>query len=133
MSVRGISIGDLASRTGTNVETIRYYERVGLMPAPDRTSGNQRRYVSEHVRRLRFIRHARSLGFPVEAIRELVGLAAQPERSCAEVDRIARENLARIEQRVRLLRSLDAELRRMIEACACGSIGECRIIEALNE
>jgi len=97
---RPLSIGVLAEETGCKVPTIRYYEKIGLMPAPIRTEGNQRRYGPAHVGRLGFIRHARELGFPLDRIREILALGDKPERSCAEVDRIARDQLAAVEARI---------------------------------
>jgi DNA-binding transcriptional MerR regulator len=72
---RALSIGDLAARAGTKVQTIRYYEQIALVPAPERSAGNQRRYGASHLERLAFIRHARELGFSLGAIRELLGLS----------------------------------------------------------
>jgi DNA-binding transcriptional MerR regulator len=79
-------IGGLSRKTGVKVPTIRYYESIGLLPQPPRSEGNRRLYGSKGVERLRFIRHARELGFEVDAIRELLELADQPQRSCAKVD-----------------------------------------------
>ena len=93
MPTREISIGQLASRTGCKVQTIRYYEQIGLMPESLRTEGNQRRYGPDHVARLAFVRHSRELGFSLEAIRELLSLADAPERPCAGADAIARRQL----------------------------------------
>jgi len=76
-----LSIGDLGQQTGCKVQTIRYYEQIGLMPAPSRTSGNQRRYNPGHAERLAFIRHSRELGFSLDAIRELLDISDDPERS----------------------------------------------------
>ncbi|GIK80983.1 MAG: MerR family transcriptional regulator [Alphaproteobacteria bacterium] len=125
------SIGDLARETGCKVQTIRYYEQIGLMPEPGRTSGNQRRYDRVHVERLAFVRHARELGFPLEAIRELLGLADDPDRSCEAADRIARRQLEHVESRISRLRTLEAELKRMIRQCRGGRVADCRVIEAL--
>ncbi len=88
------SIGDLAKSTATKVETIRYYERIGLLPAPERTAGNYRSYSAAHLGRLSFIRRARDLGFSIEQVRDLLGLSDQRARSCEAVDAIAREHLA---------------------------------------
>ncbi|MFE1600701.1 MerR family transcriptional regulator [Methylobacterium sp. ID0610] len=128
-----VPIGELSRRTGVKVPTIRYYEGVGLMPAPARTEGKQRRYTAAEVSRLDFIRHARELGFEVDAIRELLALAAQPDRSCAEVDEIARRHMAAVERRIAQLETLRAELRRMVEACSHGRVGDCRVIESLAD
>src|SRR5262249_24447022 len=83
------TIGQLAAQTGCKVQTVRYYEHIGLMPEPVRTEGNQRRYGSRHLKRLAFIRHSRQLGFPLPAIRELLSLVDDPGRSCAGADQIA--------------------------------------------
>ena len=128
-----LSIGELSRRTGVLVTTIRYYETADLMPPPPRTEGGRRRYGQADVERLAFIRHARELGFEVDAIRELLALAAQPERSCAEVDVIARRHLAAVERRIERLTALQGELSRMIGACSHGRVGECRVIEVLSD
>lgn len=125
------SIGDLAQQSGTKVETIRYYEKARLMPSPARTAGNHRAYTQAHADRLAFIRHGRALGFPLESVRALLALADEPDRACADVDAIAREHLAAVRERIERLQALEAELSRMIDACGCGRVAECRIIEAL--
>ncbi len=126
-------IGDLARETGTNVRTIRYYETVGLLPPPRRTPGNQRVYGPEQRRRLAFIRHARDMGFSMEAIRELLALAAAgPDTPCADADAIARRQLDAVKSRIARLQSLQAELERMT-AAHCHTIGQCRVIEVLAD
>jgi DNA-binding transcriptional MerR regulator len=127
------TIGDLAQQTGCKVQTIRYYEEIGLMPEPARTAGNQRRYDQRHADRLAFIRHSRELGFPLEAIRELLNLADHPEQSCESVDSIARAQLVDVERRIGRLRVLKTELERMIAQCGGGRVAECRIIEVLAD
>ena len=126
-----ISIGDLARRSGVKVPTIRYYEQLGLLPVPMRTEGRQRRYGREAVARLSFVRHARELGFEVAAVRELLTLSEQPDRPCAEVDSIARRHVEDIDRRIARLGALRRELRRSLDACGHGRVGECRVIEAL--
>lgn len=128
-----ISIGELARRSGVKVPTIRYYEHVGLLPAPARTAGQQRRYDNQAVRRLNFIRHARELGFEVDAVRELLALSEDPDRSCGDVDRIARSHVADIDRRIAQLIALRRELQLSIDACGHGRVAECRVIEALAE
>ncbi|WP_334175393.1 helix-turn-helix domain-containing protein [Pseudoxanthobacter sp.] len=127
------SIGELARRTQVKVPTIRYYEQVGLMPAAVRTQGQQRRYGAGEAARLNFIRHARELGFEIEAIRELLDLSARPERSCAEADAIARRHLADVERRISQLAALREELQRMVGECHHGRVGECRVIQVLAD
>src|ERR1700755_2170084 len=130
MSARGdaVPIGQLARRTGCKVQTIRYYEQIGLMPAAARTLGNQRIYGQGHADRLAFIRHSRELGFPLDAIRPLLTLADDPEQPCATADRIAQEQLAAVRNRIARLEALKAELDRMVEQCRHGTIGHCRVI-----
>src|SRR3954451_17467411 len=128
-----VSIGELSRRTGVKVPTIRYYEQVGLMAAPPRTAGKQRRYGPAEVDRLNFIRHARELGFVVDAIRELLAMSAQPDRSCAEVDQIARRHLSEVDRRIEQLTALRAELQRMVDECGHGRVCECRVIEVLAD
>lgn len=124
-------IGALARRTGTKTPTIRYYESIGLMPPAARSSGNQRLYDESHLTRLAFIRHARELGFPLDAIRELLTLADDPNHPCESADRIARQQLAAVRRRISRLRALETELERMTQ-CSQGSIAECRVIEVLG-
>lgn len=127
-----LAIGGLSRRTGVKVPTIRYYESVGLLAPPPRSEGNRRLYGKGAVDRLRFIRHARELGFEIEAIRELLDLAEQPQRSCAKVDALAREHLQSIVSRIERLTALKAEVETMIRACAQGRIAKCRIIDVLS-
>jgi DNA-binding transcriptional MerR regulator len=126
-----LTIGDMSKATGTKVETIRYYERIGLLPAPDRTSGNYRAYGKSDLGRLSFIRRARDLGFGLEQVRELLGLSDQKQRSCKAVDVIARDHLADVNRKLADLKALRRELDSIIRHCSCGTIAECRIIEAL--
>jgi DNA-binding transcriptional MerR regulator len=89
MAHENFSIGELAKATETKVVTIRYYERIGLLPEPERTAGNYRSYSAAHLGRLSFIRRARDLGFSIEQVRDLLSLSDQRERSCEAVDAIA--------------------------------------------
>lgn len=126
------SIGELARITDTRVETIRYYERIGLLPKPARTAGNYRAYSDRHMGRLSFIRRARSLGFPLDQVRQLLALADDEERSCAAVDALARQHLRDVEAKLADLSALRRELDRLIRQCRSGTIADCRIIEALT-
>jgi Cu(I)-responsive transcriptional regulator len=126
-----LMIGDLAKATATKIETIRYYERIGLLQVPGRTSGNYRAYTSEHLGRLSFIRRARDLGFSLEQVRDLLSLSDQKDRSCGAVDAIAREHLAEVDGKIADLMALRRELDSLISQCGCGTVAECRIIEAL--
>ena len=127
------SIGELARRTQVKVPTIRYYEQIGLLAPPPRTEGQQRRYDKKGIARLAFIRHARELGFNIEAIRALLSLQDNPDQSCSVADRIASARLAEVEERIASLSALRTELERMIEECACGRVAECRVIETLAD
>ncbi|MFB0489994.1 DNA-binding transcriptional MerR regulator [Methylobacterium sp. OAE515] len=128
-----ISIGELARRSGVKVPTIRYYEGAGLLPVPTRTEGQQRRYTASTAARLNFIRHARELGFEVAAVRELLALSEQPERSCAEVDGIARRHVEDIDRRIAQLVALRRELQCALDTCGHGRVGDCHVIEALAD
>src|SRR5882724_8722202 len=94
-----LTIGALARATGTKVETVRYYEQIGLLPLPPRTSGNYRSYAASHVQRLTFIRRSRDLGFTIEQVRDLLQLADRKDRPWDSVDRIGRDHLAKIEEK----------------------------------
>ncbi len=126
-------IGELARRTGTDVQTIRWYERIGLLPPAPRTAGGQRRFDQRHLERLTFIRHARELGFSLEAVRSLLRLVDEPEAPCEEADAIARARLKEVESRIRRLEALREELRRMVAACRGGRVRECRVIRVLAD
>ena len=126
-----LSVGDLAKATGTKIETIRWYEKVGILPAPARTAGNYRAYGQDHLSRLSFVRRGRGLGFTLDGVRALLALADQRDRDCGEVDTIARQHLADVERKIADLTALAAELRSVIGQCHGGSISECRIIETL--
>lgn len=128
-----LSIGALSDDTGVKVPTIRYYEEIGLLPTPDRAGNNRRTYGQDTLRRLRFIRHARELGFEVEAIRQLLSFGQEPHQPCDEADRIARAHLADIESKIARLTALGAEVKRMLRQCAHGEIKDCRVIEVLGD
>jgi Cu(I)-responsive transcriptional regulator len=128
-----LSIGDLARSAATKVETVRYYERIGLLPPVPRSAGNYRSYSRPHVERLSFIRRARALGFAIEQVRELLSLADDRERACEAVDEIARAHLAAVERKLADLASLGRELEALIGQCHSGTVAECRIIQALAD
>lgn len=129
-SGKGMNIGALGKATGVNIETIRYYERIGLLPAPDRTPAGYRQYGPEHLRCLSFIRRGRDLGFQIEAIRALLRLAQHPDNPCQDADRLASEHLVEVERRIEELGRLREALRGMTHCCA-ETVAECRIIDAL--
>lgn len=133
MTTAKYSIGKLGEATGCKVQTVRYYEEIGLMPPPGRTAGNQRRYTERHVERLGFIRHSRQLGFSLEAIRQLLSLADDPAKPCEQVDRMARLQLRDVESKIARLQSLESELRRMLDQCKGGCVEDCRVIGVLSD
>jgi DNA-binding transcriptional MerR regulator len=127
-----LTIGQLGAAADTSVETIRYYERIGLLVAPRRTPGNYRSYEPEHVHQLIFIRRARELGFAIEHVRELLNLAGQRDQSCAEIDRMATRHLASVEAKIASLKRLGNELRETLTACKGGRVAECKVLRALS-
>ena len=133
MKKHRLTIGKLSAHSGCKVQTIRYYESIGLLPPPPRSVGNHRVYSPEHVRRLAFIRHSRELGFPLDAIRELLALSDDPDHSCEEVTQIAQRHIQEVEGRIARLTSLKTELERMIAQCPGRQISSCRIIGRFSE
>jgi DNA-binding transcriptional MerR regulator len=127
-----LKIGDLARATGTTVETIRYYERIGLLAGPPRTEGNCRYSGASDLARLDFIRHARDLGFDIAEIRSLIDLAHNPDQDCADADRIATGHLEAVERKIASLALLRDELVRMVGACRGGRAADCRVLEVLG-
>lgn len=130
-SARGLGIGALARATGAKVETIRYYERIGLMPEPGRTPGGNRQYSQTHLRRLAFIRRCRELGFPVAGIRALLSMVDDATLSCGAVHAIVTAQLAETRRRMADLARLEATLAAMAEDCDRGSRPACPVIDAL--
>jgi DNA-binding transcriptional MerR regulator len=128
-----LSIGEMARRSGVKVPTIRYYEQMGLIAAPERTSGNQRRYSKRELDRLTFIRHARDLGLPIEAIRELAHLSDNPQMPCDEAHVIASSHLGSVRERIARLQRLESELTRIEASCTADHVGECNILHVLAD
>ena len=128
---QALTIGAMSRATGINIETIRYYERIGLLPSPPRTRGNYRAYTSTEQKRLNFVRRTRNLGFSIEEIRALLRLSDERDTDCCEVTEIAQNHLAETERKLADLQAMADELRSLIASCAGGvSVGDCRIIEA---
>lgn len=126
------SIGELSKRTGVKIPTIRYYEQMGLIDAPERSDGNQRRYTKDGLDRLSFIRHSRDLGFSIENIKDLLELSQHPEKPCSHAHSIAVQHLREVQGRIAKLRRLERELKR-ISKCDAGNIAECAVIETLAD
>lgn len=125
-------IGALSAETGVNIETIRYYERIGIMPPPPRTQGGQRVYGDDHLKRLTFIRRSRELGFSLDEIRALLGLAGGHAFTCAEVRDMAHAHVAGIRQKVRDLKRLELVLTDLAARCHGRKVPECPILNALG-
>lgn len=127
------SIGRLATETGVKVPTIRYYEDIGLIDPPGRTAGNQRRYGRAALDRLRFIAHARAMGFPMESLKAMLRISRHQEAPCADIDDLVRGRLDEVDERIRRLTALRRELAGMLDSHRHGSVAECRIIEVLSD
>lgn len=128
-----ISIGKLAKATDVKVPTIRFYEQIGLLPVPSRTESDRRVYDESAARRLAFIKHARQLGFSVDAVRTLLDLADHPDRACDDANALAAEQLTSVEIKIAQLEALRAELKRMVAAGCLGLAVDCRVIETLAD
>ena len=128
-----MGIGALARRTGCNIETIRYYERIGLLPPPPRSAGGHRIYDENHAGRLSFIRRGRALGFPLDHVAELLGLAEDDADICADVRTLAAARLGEVREKLRDLRRLEAALKEMIARCEDEGSPRCPILETLQE
>ncbi len=126
-----ISIGEMSRRTSVKVPTIRYYEQMGLISAPERSQGNQRRYSNNELQRLSFIKHARDLGLTIDAIRELIELSDRPSEPCAFADEIAAQHLESVQDKIRQLKKLEKELKRIVSGCGGDTIENCYVIQAL--
>lgn len=128
----GLSIGTLSKQTGCNIETIRYYEKAGLLPVPARSPAGYRRYGSTHLKRLTFIRRARALGFSIEEVRKLLTLADERKRPCAQVRVVAAVHLTDVQTKIADLRAMERVLRETVAKCASGRSADCPLIESLS-
>lgn len=127
-----IPIGKVAKITGVKVTTIRFYEQIGLLQIPKRTASERRVYSADAVSRLAFIRHARDLGFSVDAVRDLLDLSDHPDRACDGANSIARDQLRAVEAKIVQLKALRTELARMVSGSCDGPVSACRVIESLG-
>lgn len=125
--------GELAKQTGCNIETVRYYEKVGLMPDPPRSSGGHRVYNDAHLKRLIFIRRSRELGFTVDEIRGLLELVDGGNFTCAEIHGLTVDHIKSIQAKIADLKKLEKVLKGMAAQCSRGDIPECHVIDALFE
>lgn len=125
--------GELAERSGCNIETVRFYERQGLLPAPPRTAGGHRDYAPEHLKRLTYIRRSRELGFTLDDVRSLLTLVDGSDWTCAEVKAMTLEHLAEVRRKIADLQRLARTLQDMAAQCDGGALPECPIVDALME
>ena len=124
-------IGALASASGVNIETIRYYEKIGVMPKPARSTGGYRLYTAEHLKRLIFIRRGRELGFTLDELRGLLRLVDGNAYTCAEVRALTRDRVADIRRKIADLRRLDRVITDISSRCSGKRVPDCPIIDAL--
>ncbi|RUT28785.1 MerR family transcriptional regulator [Arsenicitalea aurantiaca] len=127
------SIGDLATRSGVKVPTIRYYEEIELIAPTGRTAGNQRRYDSDALDRLRFIAHARAMGFSMESLKSMLRIANHRDAPCEDLDALVEARLKEVDERLAKLIALRTELASMLESCAHGTVADCRILQVLSD
>lgn len=131
--MKSLTIGQLAQKAEVNVETVRYYERRGLMPEPPRRESGYRQYAEEDVARIRFIKHAQKLGFALNEILELLSLRADPNTTCGDIKRQAEVKIADIEEKIRSLQKMKKGLEKLVASCrGRGPTSECPILEVLN-
>jgi MerR family mercuric resistance operon transcriptional regulator len=126
-----MKIGELAAATGCHFETIRYYEKVGLLPKPQRTASGYRAYRPGDIARVRFITRGRALGFSLDEIRSLLHLSESPNLACGDVDALARQHLAEVREKLAQLQRMEAELVATIERCRGGQRATCAVLESL--
>lgn len=125
-----MKIGELAAQAGCDVQTVRFYEREGLLDAPEREASGYRRYAPRHLQRLQFIRHCRSLDIPLSEVRELIAFAAAPGPSCALVDALLDEHIDRVQSRLKALQALEKQLTTLRGRCDGNPSHACAILES---
>ena len=128
---RGYAIGEISRRTGVKIETIRYYERIGIMTKPDRTPAGYRQFSHDQLKRLSFIRKSRTLGFSIEEIRALLTMVDSEHLSCGEIHEMTIEHLTSVKQKLANLRRLEKVLKSMAAECTKGDVPDCPVIDAL--
>lgn len=127
-----LAIGSISEATGVNIETIRYYERIGLLARPRRTPARHRRYSIEHQQRLFFVRRARELGFSIAEIKALLGLTGARYRTCAEIKSLTEAHLATVQHKIRDLKRLERTLSNLAKQCGDGELSHCPVLDALG-
>jgi MerR family mercuric resistance operon transcriptional regulator len=129
-----LTTGRLAREAGVNVETIRYYEKRGLLPKVPRKASGYRLWPKDTVKRIRFIRHAQELGFSLREIAELLSLRTDENTSCYEIKRIAEEKITDIDKKIRSLQTIKKALRKLSKTCpGSGPVSDCPILEAMEK
>ena len=128
-----MKIGQLSQQTDCGVETIRYYEKIGLFPTPGRSDGGYRIYSSEHLQRLNFIRRGRALGFSIDEIRDMLGMIDDGNIACGDINDIAMRHVRDIRRKIRDLKRLEKTLTGIAEHCHCDDLPQCAIIDSLYE
>ena len=122
---------ELAKRTGCNLETIRYYEKIGLMPEPPRTDAGYRQYQAEHERRLRFVMRGRELGFVIDDLRSLLDLVDRRAVSCGDVEKLANDHLVSVREKISDLRRMERILSKTLKSCSGNNVPDCPLIDTL--
>ncbi len=123
--------GELAKRSGCNAETIRYYEKIGLIPEPLRSANGYRQYGEFHASRLRFVMRGRDLGFSIEDLRSLLDLVDRNAISCGEVEKLAEEHLQSVRKKINDLKRMEKVLSDTVSSCSGNDVPECPLIEIL--
>lgn len=132
-NARGYAIGEISRRTGVNIETVRYYERINIMPKPDRTAGGNRQYNYDQLKRLSFIKTSRELGFSIDEIRTLLEMVDRQDFTCGEVHDLTIGHLASVREKIKGLRKLEKALVSMAAECSQGEVPDCPILTTLFE
>ncbi len=130
-NLRGYAIGEMSRVTGVNIETIRYYERIEIMPKPDRTEGGNRQYNHDQLKRLSFIKRCRELGFSLNEIRALLEMADRKDFTCGEVHQMTMSHLVTVKHKLNDLKVLESSLKQMAAECSRGDVPDCPIIDTL--
>ena len=131
--LRGYAIGEMSRLTRVNIETIRYYERIRIMPKPDRTEGGNRQYNHDQLKRLSFIKKCRDLGFSLDEIRALLEMVDRDDFTCGEVHGMTMSHLENIRQKLADLKRLEKTLKQMASACNKGDVPDCPVLDTLFE
>ena len=128
---RGYGIGEMSRETGVNIETVRYYERIGIMPKPDRTEGGNRQYNHDQLKRLHFVKRSRELGFNLEEVHALLKLVDRKDFTCGEVHSLTIDHLSTVKRKLADLKRLERALKSMAAECSQGDVPDCPIIDEL--